>query len=146
MTVRELLSGCRTAVIEIAAIERQIEKVLPTGGPKQYNGAWPTVAKVKGEECYAFAGRGTNDTEAARQQQVDGLMEMLRTKQSALEQMLVDFERLIEQLDDGTARTILRYYYVVAWTDERIADELELPRQSVNARRNAAVGYLESVA
>ena len=143
MSARDTLASCRTAVIEIAAIERQIERVAPTGGPKQYGGAWPTVAKVRGEECYTFAGRGTNDTEAARQQQVDGLVQMLDERRARLESILTDFESLLRRLDDGTARTILRYYYGVAWTDERIAGELELTRAVVTKRRNSAVDYLD---
>ena len=141
MNVREMLEACRTAVIEIAAIERQIERVTNIGGPRQVGSSWPTIVKVPGRNEFDIQLPG-GDCSA----QEEGLREMLAERARTLESIMTTCEALIRQLEDGVARTILRYYYGVAWTDERIADELGMPRQSVNARRNAAIGYLESIA
>ena len=75
MTVRELLNQCRTAVVEVAAIERQIERLMNTGAPSDGTHGMHRE-KVKGREEYAVVS-GTNNPEAAREQAVDGCVAVL---------------------------------------------------------------------
>ena len=143
MTVRELLNQCRTAVIEVAAIERQIERLMSTGAPS--DGTHGTRReKVPGRDEYVAVG-GTNNPEAAREQAVDGCVAVLEGKKRQLEEMLLEMEMAIGRLKDGRARTVLRLYYGVGWSDERIAEELDTARQVVQKWRNAAVDYLDAV-
>lgn len=148
MTVRELLDQCRTALTEITAIERQIDRLMSTGAPSDGSGGGIRREKVKKKSKEApeeyVSIRGTNNPEAARSQAVDGCEAVLKQKQQRLNEMMAEMERIIEKLSDGKARTIIRYYYGVGWSDERIADELETSREVITRRRNAAVDWLES--
>lgn len=143
MKVRELLEQCRTALTEITAIERQIDRFMTTGAPSG-GGGGPRREKIKGSNEYVVVGGGTNNPEAARMQAAEGCEAMLQQKKQALSELFTIMETLLELLSDGNARTILRYYYGVGWTDEKIADELETSREVITRQRNAAVNYLES--
>lgn len=146
MTAREILKRCRTALAEIGAIERQIDRLMTTGAPRGNSSGKPRREKVKGGGGeYVVVASRTNNPEAARDQAVDGCEATLREKKRILEKLLGEMERMLEQLDDGNARAILRYYYAVGWSDEEIADELHMARQTVTNKRNAAVDYLDAV-
>lgn len=144
MTARELLNQCRTALAEITAIERQIDRLMTIGGPSGTKGGGIRREKIKGKaDEYAIV-RGSNNPQAAREQAIDGWEEALERKKSRLAEMLAEMEEMLETLRDGRARTIIRYYYGVGWTDEKIAEELETSREVITRQRNAAVDYMES--
>lgn len=142
MTAREILTQCRTALTEITAIERQVDKLMTMGGPSG-GGGGVRREKVKGRDEYVAVG-GTNNPEAARSQAVDGYEAVLEHKKQQLNELLNEMEALLGLLADGTARTVLRYYYGVGWSDERIAEELDSSREGITRKRNAAVEWLES--
>ena len=134
MTKRELLESYRDIVIEIETLERQ-SKFLNQfiGGPRPVRGIQLTGMP-----------RGTNDPEAAILQREDTneVLEKIEAKCEELREMIDEFEQIMDGIEDRRLRIIVRNYYALGWTDERIAEQLELSRQHVNRLRTA---YIEQV-
>jgi DNA-binding transcriptional regulator LsrR (DeoR family) len=57
--------------------------------------------------------------------------------------MVDAFEMIMDKIDDRRLRIIVRNYYALGWTDERIAEQLELSRQHVNRLRTAYIEQLQ---
>lgn len=134
MTKRELLENYRDIVIEIETLERQ-SKFLNQfiGGPRPIHAVQLTGMP-----------RGTNDPEAAVLQRVDtdDVLDKIEAKCQELREMVDQFEIIMDAIADRRLRIIVRNYYGLGWTDERIGDQLELSRQHVNRLRSA---YLEEL-
>lgn len=134
MTKRELLENYRLLVIEIESLERQ-SKFLNQfiGGPRPVHGVRLTGMP-----------RGTNDPEAALLQRVDTdeVLEKIEGKCRELGDMLREFEMILDAIEDRRLQIIVRNYYALGWTDERIGEQLEITRQHVNRLRTA---YIESL-
>ena len=134
MTKRELLENYRDIVIEIETLERQ-SKFLNQfiGGPRPVHAVQLTGMP-----------RGTNNPEAAllQQQDTDEVLDKIEAKCAELREMVDQFEHIMDAIDDRRLRIIVRNYYALGWTDERIGDQLELSRQHVNKLR---ITYLESL-
>ena len=134
MTKRELLENYRDIVIEIETLERQ-SKFLNQfiGGPRPVHAVQLTGMP-----------RGTNDPEAAilQRNDTDEVLEKIEDKCRELRCMVDEFEHIMDAIDDRRLRIIIRNYYALGWTDERVAEQLELSRQHVNRLRTA---YLEGV-
>ena len=134
MTKRELLESYRDIVIEIETLERQ-SKFLNQfiGGPRPVRGIQLTGMP-----------RGTNDPEAALLQREDTneVLEKIEAKCAELREMVNAFEMIMDKIDDRRLRIIVRNYYALGWTDERIAEQLELSRQHVNRLRTAYIEQL----
>ena len=135
MTKRELLENYRDIVIEIETLERQ-SKFLNQfiGGPKPVHAVQLTGMP-----------RGTNDPEAAALQRVDtdDVLDKIEAKCQELRDMVDQFEIIMDAIDDRRLRIIVRNYYGLGWTDERIGEQLELSRQHVNKLRTAYVEGLK---
>ena len=134
MTKRELLENYRDIVIEIETLERQ-SKFLNQfiGGPRPVHGVQLTGMP-----------RGTNDPEAALLQRsdTDEVINKIEEKCSALRSMVDSFEQIMDKIDDRRLRIIVRNYYALGWTDEKIAVQLDLSRQHVNRLRMAYIDAL----
>ena len=134
MTKRELLESYRDIVIEIETLERQ-SKFLDQfiGGPRPVRAIQLTGMP-----------RGTNDPEAALLQREDTneVLEKIEAKCAELREMVDAFELIMDKIDDRRLRIIVRNYYALGWTDERIAEQLELSRQHVNRLRTAYIEQL----
>ena len=134
MTKRELLENYRDIVIEIETLERQ-SKFLNQfiGGPRP----------VRSPQLTGMP-RGTNDPEAAilQREDTDEVLEKIETKCAELREMVDSFEMIMDKIEDRRLRIIIRNYYALGLTDERIAEQLELSRQHVNRLRTA---YLEEL-
>ena len=135
MTKRELLESYRDIVIEIETLERQ-SKFLNQfiGGPRPVRAIQLTGMP-----------RGTNDPEAALLQREDTneVLEKIEAKCEELREMVDAFEMIMDKIDDRRLRIIVRNYYAPGWTDERIAEQLELSRQHVNRLRTAYIEQLQ---
>ena len=135
MTKRELLESYRDIVIEIETLERQ-SKFLNQfiGGPRPMRGIQLTGMP-----------RGTNDPEAALLQREDTneVLEKIEGKCAELREMVDAFEMIMDKIEDRRLRIIVRNYYALGWTDERIAEQLELSRQHVNRLRTAYIDQLQ---
>ena len=134
MTKRELLESYRLLVIEINSLEKQSAFL------NQYIGGPRPVRAVQ----LTGMPRGTNNPEAAMIQRADydDAIFTLERKCEELRNLLSEFEKVIEAISDQYDRIILRNYYALGWTDERIGEQLELSRQHVNRLRTA---YLEGL-
>ena len=134
MTNRELLENYREIVIEIETLERQ-SKFLNQfiGGPRPVHGVQLTGMP-----------RGTNDPEAAilQRNDADEVLDKIETKCAELRTMIDDFERIVDAIDGRRLRIIVRNYYALGWTDERIGKQLSLTHQHVNRLRTA---YIEAL-
>jgi len=134
MTKRELLENYRDIVIEIETLERQ-SKFLNQfiGGPRPMRAVQLTGMP-----------RGTNDPEAAMLQRADTdeVLDQIEAKCRELSGMVREFELIMDAIDDRRLRIIVRNYYALGWTDERIGEQLELSRQHVNRLRTA---YIEGL-
>jgi len=134
MTRRELLENYRDIVIEIETLERQ-SKFLNQfiGGPRPVHAVQLTGMP-----------RGTNDPEAAmlQREDTDEVLEKIDAKCAELRELVDAFEQIMDRIEDRRLRIIVRNYYALGWTDERIAEQLELSRQHVNRLRTA---YLEGL-
>ena len=134
MTKRELLQNYRDIVIEIETLERQ-SKFLNQfiGGPRP----------VRSPQLTGMP-RGTNDPEAAILQRVDtdDVLDRIEDRCKELREMVDDFEMIVDAILDRRLRIIVRNYYALGWTDERIGEQLELSRQHVNRLRTA---YIETL-
>ena len=134
MTKRQLLENDRDIVIEIETLERQ-SKFLNQfiGGPKPLHSVQLTGMP-----------RGTNDPEAAILQRADTdeVLDKIEAKVNELSGMVKMFEQVMDQIDDRRLRIIVRNYYALGWTDEKIAEQLELSRQHVNRLRTAYIDGL----
>jgi len=134
MKKRELLENYRDIVIEIETLERQ-SKFLNQfiGGPRPVHGIALTGMP-----------RGTNDPEAAILQREDDMdvLNKIESKCAELREMVEEFEKIMDEIEDRRLRIIVRNYYALGWTDERIGEQLELSRQHVNKLRTA---YLDNL-
>lgn len=134
MTKRELLENYRDIVIEIETLERQ-SKFLNQfiGGPRPLHGVQLTGMP-----------RGTNDPEAALLQRsdTDEVINKIEEKCAALRSMVDSFEQIMDKIEDRRLRIIVRNYYALGWTDEKIAVQLDLSRQHVNRLRMAYIDAL----
>ena len=134
MTKRELLENYRDIVIEIETLERQ-SKFLNQfiGGPRPIHAVQLTGMP-----------RGTNDPEAAVLQRVDtdDVLDKIEAKCQELREMVDQFEIIMDAIADRRLRIIVRNYYGLGWTDERIGEQLELSRQHVNRLRTAYIEVL----
>ena len=131
MTKRELLENYRDIVIEIETLERQ-SKFLNQfiGGPRPIRSVQLTGMP-----------HGTNDPEAAilQRNDTDEVLDKIDAKCAELRDLVDAFEMVMDKIDGRRLRIIVRNYYALGWTDERIAEQLELSRQHVNRLRTAYV-------
>ena len=134
MTKRELLENYRDIVIEIETLERQ-SKFLNQfmGGPKPVHAVSLTGMP-----------RGTNDPEAAilQREDTDDVLDKIEERCRELRPLLEEFERIMDEIDDRRLQIIIRDYYALGWSDERIGEHVDLSRQHVNRLRTA---YLEGL-
>lgn len=135
MTKRELLESYRMLVIEIDTLERQ-SKFLNQfiGGPRPLRAVQLTGMP-----------RGTNDPEAAilQREDTDDVLDKIEERCRELRPLLEEFERIMDAIDDRRLQIIIRDYYALGWSDERIGEHVDLSRQHVNRLRTA---YLEGLA
>ena len=135
MTKRELLEGYRLLVIEIETLERQ-SKFLNQfiGGPRPVHAIQLTGMP-----------RGTNDPEPAMLQRADTdeVLDKLEKKCAELRELVGEFEVIMDGIKDRRLQVIVRDYYALGWTDERIGDQLEITRQHVNRLRTAYIEELK---
>ena len=134
MTKRELLENYRMLVIEIDTLERQ-SKFLNQfiGGPRPVHAMQLTGMP-----------RGTNDPEAAllQREDTDDVLDKIEERCRELRPLLEEFERIMNAIDDPRLRIIIRDYYALGWSDERVGEHVNLSRQHVNRLRSA---YIETL-
>lgn len=125
----------RLIVMEIETLERQ-SKFLNRyiGGPRP----------VRSPQLTGMP-RGTNDPEAAMLQQVEDDDPLFRIEDLSreLREKMMEFEAILSEIRDRRLSIIVRNYYALGWTDERIAEDMELSRQTIQKIRS---DYFNSLA
>jgi len=132
---QEILTDYRLIVMEIETLERQsrfLNKYI--GGPKP----------VRSPQLTGMP-RGTNDPEAAMLQQIepDDPIYHIERLSDDLREKMIEFEVIVNRITDRRLFIIVRNYYAMGWTDERIAENMELSRQTVQKLRS---DYFNSLA
>ena len=135
MTYKQaILTDYRLIVMELETLERQskfLNKYI--GGPKPLHGVQLTGMP-----------RGTNDPEAAMlQQEDDDPIYHIEELSKELGRMVMDFEAIVNEIKDRRLFIIVRNYYALGWTDEKIAENMDLSRQTVQKIRS---DYFNSLA
>jgi len=131
---QEILTDYRLIVMEIETLERQskfLNKYI--GGPQPIRAVQLTGMP-----------RGTNDPTAAMiQQKDDDPIHHIEELSKDLREMTIEFEEIVNRIKDRRLFIIVRNYYALGWTDERIAESMELSRQLVQKIRSE---YFNSLA
>jgi hypothetical protein len=132
---QEILTDYRLIVMELETLERQskfLNKYI--GGPKPLRGVQLTGMP-----------RGTNDPEAAmlQQNEEDDPVFHIEELSKELGRMVNEFENIVNQITDRRLFIIVRNYYALGWTDEKIAENMDLSRQTVQKVRS---DYFNSLA
>ena len=134
MTKRELLETYRSLVREIDLLEKQSAFL------NQYVGGPRPVRSVQ----LTGMPRGTNEPEAALLQRADydDAIYELERKSEELRELLNEFNVILDAIDDVDDRNILRAYYALNWTDERIGNWLNYDKSTIWRRRNQLMNEL----
>ena len=135
MTAKEILTGCRAAVLELRDLEEQLTRCLPTGTP----------SSVKAQQ-YDAPPPGTNDPTAAALQLYEGIMaqrDELALQVSRISKTAWDILRTIKE---PRSLVILNNYYLLGMTDHDIALAQELARETVCRLRHEALAALDAPA
>ena len=132
---QEILTDYRLIVMEIETLERQskfLNKYI--GGPRP----------VRSPQLTGMP-RGTNDPEAAMLQRVEDDDPLIHIEQLSMDlrEMMIEFETIVNRITDRRLFIIVRNYYALGWTDEKIAENMELSRQTVQKIR---ADYFNSLA
>ena len=135
MTYKQaILTDYRLIVMELETLERQskfLSKYI--GGPKPLHGVQLTGMP-----------RGTNDPEAAMlQREDDDPIYHIEELSKELGRMVMDFEAIVNEIKDRRLFIIVRNYYALGWTDEKIAENMDISRQTVQKIRS---DYFNSLA
>jgi hypothetical protein len=134
MTKRELLENYRSLVREIELLDKQSDFL------NQYVGGPRPVRSVK----LTGMPRGTNEPEAALMQRVDynDTVYELERKSEELRGLLDEFNIVLDSIEDGDDRNILRAYYALNWTDKRIGEWLGYDTSTIWRRRQKLINLL----
>ena len=124
MTALDDLKAYSYALQEKRAIERQIERMSFTGAPPGLHGL-------------GDGSSGTNDRTASALQQLEGLEALLARTLQELGDKVIRGERALDMIGYAKARVIMRQYYVLMDSDEKIARELDMSKTSVQRVRKA---------
>lgn len=141
-SVRDMLDDRRNAEIEMEAIQREIDRAS-CRGLASLGSSLPRIEKVHGKDEYVYALRGTNNPQGAALQHVDGYTEALLKRMEEKHELFLAAERVIASARLSIDRTILRYYYCQAMTDEAVAEVVHSSKQAVWKRRDETIKELE---
>ena len=70
------------------------------------------------------------------------MLDKIEEKCEELRELLDEFETIMDAIKDRRLQIIVRNYYALGWSDERIAERIDLSRQHVNRLRTA---YIEGL-
>ena len=135
MTKRAILENYRLLVIEIETLEKQSEFLNQfIGGPRP----------VRSPQLTGMP-RGTNDPEAAMIQRADydDALLSIEAKTRELQDLLSEFERIMEGIHDKEDVIILRNYYALGWTDREIGYKLGYDKSTIWKKRMKIMSTLD---
>lgn len=132
MRDKEVLLNYREGMRELRVLEKQIVK-------------WSTSGEPRGIGRVTLTGlpRGTNHPQAADDQHLDGLTEIWENRRAELVALGTRFEEILMEVKSARLRLVLRCYYGLGMTDERIAQDMEMSVRRVNWLRNGFMKTLD---
>ena len=129
MNKKELLTTFRALVMEREELRAQLRRAGTDGRPG-------------GVKAMQLGGqRGTNDPNAAAMQLADGLEAFAARKEEEIKALQVEMDALLHSIKDFRTYMVIHHYYVLARTDEQVAQAMAISRGRVNQLR---LEYLES--
>ena len=135
MTKKDILTRYRQIVIEIDTLEKQAAFLNRyVGGPQPVH-----AVQITGMP------RGTNNPEAAmiqQEEEADPTID-IRLKVAELQNYLPEFNKIVCAIKDDRLRNVVRAYYALGWTDERIGRQQCLSGKRVNQMRQEFLKTLE---
>lgn len=134
MTQCELVENYRLIALQVKQLDEQIEFLNKyAGGPRPVHAAQLTGMP-----------RGTNEPEAAIMQRQDynDSIDELEQKNAILNDYLFEFNRILDSLSDYEAVYIIRGYYALGWTDEKIGKELKYDKSTIWRKRRKIMNEL----
>lgn len=131
MTDVEVLKSYRYVMMEMRALDRQMDTLMELSGPRGL-----TTARI---------GRiaGTNEPEARLSQNLAACEEQLKACKRHLNQITARFEAILNSAPDQRTRTILRFYYGNGYTDEHIAYLTGLCERTISRIRSRFLARYE---
>lgn len=124
MTDVEVLKSYRYAVMEMSAIDQQMEALMEQEAPSGL-----TSPRLDGV-------RGTNMRQARISQNMELCEQRLEACRKRLNRMMKRFEEVVGKASDERTLAILRLYYASGMTDERIGMSMGLCSRTIsNVRR-----------
>lgn len=121
------------ALREKEIMEQQMERLGITGAPSGARGV-------------SNRPPGTNDRTAAAMQQLDGLEALLKQQYEEVQRKALAGERALAMIRSSKARVVMRSYYVLRMSDDRIAEMLKLGKTTVWRIRTATESDLDRMA
>lgn len=119
--------------MELMALEEQYKRLLFLGSPS-----------VNVTAQFSQANAKTNSKDKARIQAQDGVLEMIdRIKAEKIAKINL-FESVLNMVEDGEKRTILRYYYGLGFSDMRIATKMGISERNVANKRRDTLAVLKA--
>ncbi len=117
---REILENYRAAMIEKAAIEKQLAMLRIGGEPAGLRGL-----------SYDRESRCTNEPVMAAVQALEGIEEKLMRQRDAIVLMADAFWKLVDEIGDRRERTLIVSYYANGESDRVIASAMGMDSYSV---------------
>lgn len=130
MDGKEILVHCRNAALELRELEKQMQRVLPTGRPKGVS-----------TQSYRADPHGTNNPTSAELQLYDGLHAQYDKKNGEWKTIAEEARRIIaEAACFGKLRdiVILTDYYIIGLSDQEISDRQGITREHACRERKRA--------
>lgn len=132
MGVRDVFERCRSAALEIKMIDSLMAHVGSIGAPC-----------ARGVANYNDININTNNSSSAENQKIEAIFEKLDKRKRELVDMTYTAYLKINELDDSVGISIMSYYYLMGYSDEKIADIICMARETVTRKRNRALENLE---
>ena len=127
---QEVLINYREITITLERLEMELDKLSKSGyigGPRDVRS--PQITGMP---------RGTNDPEAAIIQRNDVEEEIIaniRENQTIQYEMMLEARRVVDSIKNQRLQNIIAYYYLHGWTDQTIAEKVNLSQTHVNRLR-----------
>lgn len=125
MTNAEVLQSYRYGLMELRALDRQMDTLMRMSGPAGLPGGLRSPSH-------------TNDPQARLSQNLTACEEQMERSRQRLVDLTGQFEAVLTSLPDQRSRTVLRLYYAAGCTDGEIAETTGLSERTISRIRNRA--------
>lgn len=149
----QTLKSYRPALIEVDAIQLQIDRLQNIGAPPGIRSTAPRLERVPdecltpaerraGKAVFVPAPRGTNNPEAQRMQELDEAERRLQEARARAAEIIRDFEVLLKALDAPNERLFIRLRFAEGKTPAETANIMGMSRSVAYAIYKGAISKL----